>query len=310
SYEVAITPSINATTSTNSLKVPYGSSKTFTITPNAGYYLTGITCSSGYTCTGYSTGSASNPSAASRGTQTITVTNNSSTNTGAVSFTLGNTYRISFTKTNISSPSASYVDVAYGGSTTVTVTPSSGYYLSGFSGCPSGWTCSGVSTGTSYTGNQTLTLTNNSSVNTGTITLTGTVADPCAAYGSDYVYLADGHCWTKSSQGTSNWLNASCPSGTTMPSKSAFETLISKYGSGSGLYNATGWSGSYWSSSADFVEIKEGGVDFGYREEAYYLNINSSSANIYKNTYAYQCMCKDGNCSESSSGYYKIVCYR
>ncbi|MBQ3306007.1 hypothetical protein IJH02_01025, partial [Candidatus Saccharibacteria bacterium] len=47
SYEVAITPSINATTSTNSLKVPYGSSKTFTITPNAGYYLTGITCSSG-----------------------------------------------------------------------------------------------------------------------------------------------------------------------------------------------------------------------------------------------------------------------
>ena len=220
---------------------------------------------------------------------------------GAVSFTLGNTYRISFTKTNISSPSSSYVDVAYGGSTTVTVTPSSGYYLSGFSGCPSGWSCTGVSTGTSYTGNQTLTLTNNSSVNTGTITLTGTVADPYAACGSSagsqctvngvaLIRLADGHLWTKNSQGSATWANAAskCPSGTSLPSNSIFNTLAGKY-SGGGLYSATGWSGYYWSSTE---------ISSSY---ACRLYVGSSDASVTYYSY------RDGVAKTNSNN---VVCYR
>ena len=310
--EVAITPSTAASTSTNSLSIPYGGSATFTLTPVAGYYLTGVTCSSGYTCSGYTTGSASDPKAAARGAQTITVTNNSSTNTGAVSFTLDNKYRISFSKTNISSPSSSYVDVAYGGSTTVTVTPASGYYLSAFSGCPSGWSCTGVSTGTSKTSAQTLTLTNNSSVNTGTLTMTGTTSDPwagcsttagtqCTVAGVVYIRLKDGHWWTKSSQGSTTWTNlssVSCPSGTSKPTAAVFDSLIAQYGgsrnssygdpygyyaASAALYNATGWSGLFWSTT----EYNS--------SNAWYLYVSSSYSfvtNYYK------------------SLSYRVVCYR
>ena len=223
---------------------------------------------------------------------------------GAVSFTLGNTYRISFTKTNISSPSASYVDVAYGGSTTVTVTPSSGYYLSTFSGCPSGWSCTGVSTGTSYTGNQTLTLTNNSSVNTGTITLTGTISHvyTCTSpwngdagsthtySGVQYICLLDGHWWTKNSQGATNNRSEAiklCPSSTTLPDKAALKALVSKYSFG-GLNDVTGWSGTFWSST-----------EYGSTNCHPDLFVSTKTATVDDTS-----ICPNGASS------YKVVCYR
>ena len=313
----------------NKLTVPYKATRTITITPDEGYYLTSFTCPEGFTCSTPTIGSPDNPVADARAPQNISITNNSAIsaknnrsqnpiasifdgaqvsatgNANTMSIALDNKYRISFTKSNISSPSTSYVDVAYGGSTTVTVTPASGYYLSAFSGCPSGWSCTGVSTGTSKTSAQTLTLTNNSSVNTGTLTMTGTTSDPwagcgtsagstCTVNGVTYIRLADGKLWTKSSQGSGTWGSVKsgqkCPSGTSMPSSSVFRTLVGKY-SGGGLYNATGWSGYYWSST----EYGNNGGDY-----AFYLYVNSSNAGVANGSNKYYD-------KTNSNG---VVCYR
>ena len=126
-------------------------------------------------------------------------------------------YTVNISNNNTTSGSNS-ISVPYGGSTTVTVTPSSGYYLSGVS-CPSGYTCSGYNTGTSYTGQQTVTVTNNNATSGGTLTFTGTMAkymqdqthiDACknaatntsftltdSRDGNEYTVkkLKDGKCW-------------------------------------------------------------------------------------------------------------------
>ena len=72
----------NTTSGASSLSVPYGGSKTVTVTPNSGYYLTAVSCPSGYSCTGYSVSGYD-----TTGTQTVTVTNNSTTSGGTVTFT-------------------------------------------------------------------------------------------------------------------------------------------------------------------------------------------------------------------------------
>ena len=82
------------------------------------------------------------------------------------------TYAVNITNSNTTS-SASSIYVPYGGSATVTVTPSSDYYLSQVS-CPSGYTCTGYNTGTSYTGQQTVTITNNNYAGGGTVGFEGT----------------------------------------------------------------------------------------------------------------------------------------
>ena len=122
-------------------------------------------------------------------------------------------YAITITNSNTSS-SVNSLTIPYGGSATVTVTPSSGYYLSSVS-CPSGYTCSGYSTGISYTGQQTVTITNNGTASGGTLSFTGTIAkiylqnlsaSTCTttaqtAYDNrdEQAYtiqrLADGRCW-------------------------------------------------------------------------------------------------------------------
>ncbi|MBQ3306070.1 hypothetical protein IJH02_01375, partial [Candidatus Saccharibacteria bacterium] len=89
SYEVAITPSANAVISTNSLSIPYGGSMSFTVTPNTGYYLSEVSCSEGYTCSGYTVGVGAN------GKQVITVTNNLFANNGAVGLSFSNIYTVS-----------------------------------------------------------------------------------------------------------------------------------------------------------------------------------------------------------------------
>ena len=85
-----------------------------------------------------------------------------------------NSYAITITNSNTSS-SVNSLTIPYGGSATVTVTPDSNYYLSDVS-CPSGYTCSGYSTGISYTGQQTVTVTNNGTASGGTLSFTGTIA--------------------------------------------------------------------------------------------------------------------------------------
>ena len=195
-------------------------------------------------------------------------------------------YTITISNTNTSSGSAS-ISVPYGGSNTVTVTPSSGYYLSSVS-CPSGYTCSGYNTGTSATGTQTVTVANNSTTSGGTLSFTGTLlrtplqqACDNASTGSTFTYSgvqyiklnngSNGACYTKTSQGSATFNNAAtlCPSGTGVPSQSEFQSLINAYGSGGTIYNTTGWSGDYWSSTP---------YD-SYR--AYELYVDSSYANLY-----------------------------
>ena len=78
-----------------------------------------------------------------------------------------------FSNSNTTS-GASSLSVPYGGSKTVTVAPSDGYYLSGVT-CPTGYTCSGYNTGSSYTGQQTVTVANNSSASTVTLGFTGAI---------------------------------------------------------------------------------------------------------------------------------------
>ena len=79
-YTVSISDS-NTTSGSSSLTIRYGGSSTVTVTPNSGYYLSGVSCPSGYTCSGYSTGSSYT------GTQTVTVKNNNNTSGGTLSFT-------------------------------------------------------------------------------------------------------------------------------------------------------------------------------------------------------------------------------
>lgn len=85
-----------------------------------------------------------------------------------------NSYAIAITNSNTSS-SVNSLTISYGGSATVTVTPDSNYYLSDVS-CPSGYTCSGYSTGTSYTSAQTVTITNNNTTSGGELAFTGAVS--------------------------------------------------------------------------------------------------------------------------------------
>ena len=79
-YTVTIS-NTNTTSSVASLTVPYGGSSTVTVTPASGYYLSSVSCPSGYTCTGYTT------TTSSTGAQTVTVTNNNTANGGTLSFT-------------------------------------------------------------------------------------------------------------------------------------------------------------------------------------------------------------------------------
>lgn len=129
-----------------------------------------------------------------------------------------NSYTVTISNSNTTS-SASSLTVYYGGSKTVDVTPNSGYYLSAVS-CPSGYSCTGYNTGASYTGKQTVTVTNNNSTNTSnTLSFTGAVAKQylqdftsttCSGLtqNTNYTFydkrdendytvakLADGYCW-------------------------------------------------------------------------------------------------------------------
>ncbi|MBQ6354822.1 hypothetical protein IJJ18_00105, partial [Candidatus Saccharibacteria bacterium] len=76
----------NASVSPSSLSIAKGQSKTITITPETGYYLSSFTCPTGYECTGYTTDKGDSASAAA---QTITIKSISASSTPVnISFTV------------------------------------------------------------------------------------------------------------------------------------------------------------------------------------------------------------------------------
>ena len=79
SYTVTIAGT-NVTKGANSISVAYGSSGTVTITPSSGYYLSGASCTNGYT-TNATTGTSAT------GAQTVTIYNNSKASTSTCTFT-------------------------------------------------------------------------------------------------------------------------------------------------------------------------------------------------------------------------------
>ena len=80
SYTVTVS-NTNTTSSVASLTIPYSGSATVTVTPASGYYLSSVSCPSGYTCTGYNTGDDYTS------TQTVTVANNNTASDGTLTFT-------------------------------------------------------------------------------------------------------------------------------------------------------------------------------------------------------------------------------
>ncbi|MBO7699444.1 hypothetical protein J6S39_02030, partial [Candidatus Saccharibacteria bacterium] len=242
---------------------------------------------SGYNVTGYSDGVATYQPGG-----TITV-NGDIDYTGSATLTALwelASYTVTISNTNTSSGSPS-ISVPYGGSTTVTVTPSSGYYLSSVS-CPSGYSCTGYNTGSTRTGTQTVTVTNNIASG-GTLSFTGTaltLAQTCSntaitstpqsfTYsGVQYIKLktnsagTTGACYTKERQGVTTFDNASslCPTSTRVPTQSDFNTLITAYNSSSSgaLNSATGWIGVYWTSTQNpnpqSLYVHTGGATIGY----------------------------------------------
>lgn len=68
-YDVTI-KNTSTTTSTNSFNIKLNGTNTFTVTPLSGYYLDSITCTNGYTVSGFETGKEA------KGKQTVIINNN------------------------------------------------------------------------------------------------------------------------------------------------------------------------------------------------------------------------------------------
>ena len=225
--------------------------------------------------------------------------------------------KITIPETTGLSTNFSELSIPFGQSATVTVAPASSWYLSGVT-CPTGFTCTGYTTdktNAASQGAQTITVTNNNTATTGTLSFAATelfkacssstaVGDTCYMNSSsdvEMIRLADGNFWTKNSQGTATWDNLnsiSCPSGTSKPTAIIFQTLVKAYGgtnngnygspygtldSDADIYNATGWVGSFWSttavsntnSSLAWVLYVDdgGGSDVAYVSKSYSLKI-------------------------------------
>ena len=150
------------------------------------------TLEDGYSFTSWDPGDYGSVASTSAASTTFTVGEGDTTITPSASV---NSYTVTVSNTNTTS-GASSISVPYNGSNTVTVTPDSNYYLSDVS-CPSGYTCSGYNTGTSYTGTQTVTVTNNGTTSGGTLSFTGTATSQTIAtstYMQDVSSVDDGGC--------------------------------------------------------------------------------------------------------------------
>ena len=163
-YNVSIEGS-NVTFGNNTIEVIYGNTNTVTITPNEGYYISGGSCSNGYTIEGLTTGTSA------IGEQTITINNNSTTQGATCTITTAKrSFNVSMSGSNVTFGNNT-IEVEYGNTNTVTVTPTNNYYISGGS-CTNGYTITGMTTGTSATGTQTITINNNNKISNTTCTIT------------------------------------------------------------------------------------------------------------------------------------------
>ncbi|MCH5166588.1 MAG: hypothetical protein J1F35_01725 [Erysipelotrichales bacterium] len=153
-FDVIVSAGSGGSTSGNT-SVDFGKSSTFTVYPNIGYYLSDITCSSGYTVSDYLTGEYATSS------QKVTVKNNHTSSDGYCNVTFApKKYNIIIVYGIGGTTSDNMLSIPYGGEAKFTVTPNTGYYLSSIS-CGVGYTTSGYSTGSSYTSKQTVTVKNN-----------------------------------------------------------------------------------------------------------------------------------------------------
>ena len=220
-----------------------------------------------------------------------------------------NSYAITITNSNTSS-SVSSLTISYGGSATVTVTPDSNYYLSDVS-CPSGYTCSGYNTGTSYASAQTVTITNNNATSGGELAFTGTssiVGDmqnlpsssctTTAALATDnrdgQVYtiqrLADGRCWmmTNLNLGATTLTTDLTSANTNLSTTITASTFNSwKKSSGTGTYTA-----------AEYIPLTASNTSNG-------LDTDPTSGTAYGTLYNYcaasaQTICTSSNSSNAS----------
>ncbi|MBR2589004.1 hypothetical protein IKE84_01525, partial [Candidatus Saccharibacteria bacterium] len=197
-------------TFTVTLNQQSGSGGTGSVTATYGSGMPGITKPSrtGYTFGGYYTGTGGS------GTQYYNANGASVRNwdkTAATTlyakWTLNN-YTVNITSGG-TSVSATSLSVPYGGSKTFTVQASNNYWITSLS-CPSGYSCTGHSTGTAAVAKYTVTVKNNNKTAGGTITI---AQSTCGAPSGGFCDTS-GHAWTKIVK-TANWNNrgGSCPSG-------------------------------------------------------------------------------------------------
>ena len=169
----------NATFSSASNTIIYGSTTTNKITPSTGYYLKSFSCTNGYTA-------SATTGVGSTAAQTITINNNKKTTGSTCTATLSNAYTVTTTGTGVTLGAAS-LGITYGKTVTVSVTPSAGYYISGAT-CTNGYTVTNMTTGVGNTAAQTVTINNNSKTANSTCTFTGSNSYTVAMSGSNVTF--------------------------------------------------------------------------------------------------------------------------
>ena len=153
SYPVTITGN-NVTVSPSSLNINYDGTGQVTIKTTANYHIVSTECSGNYTITGLEVGQKA-PSV-----QTVTINNNGDAKAGTCKInTAIDVYRVTLEGSNVTIAPNSF-DINYGGTKQVTITPDKYYHIESAS-CTNGYTISGITTGTSATGSQTITINNN-----------------------------------------------------------------------------------------------------------------------------------------------------
>lgn len=159
SFSVSISTGTGGYSSSSRISVPYSGSSTFRVTPNSGYAINSVSCSSGY--------SASYPAGATAAS-TVTVRNSGTTATGSCSVSFKKaTYTVSIYTSGDGSNSKSSASITSGGVATFTATPSANNRLKSVY-CTSGYSASYTS-GVTYS--QTVTIINNNYSGSGSCTV-------------------------------------------------------------------------------------------------------------------------------------------
>ncbi|MBO7657182.1 DUF1566 domain-containing protein, partial [Candidatus Saccharibacteria bacterium] len=283
SYTITITNS-NTTSGANSLTIPFNGSATVSVTPVSGYYLSNVSCPSGYTCTGYNTGSSYT------GQQTVTITNNGTTAGGTLAFTGTASAYCTASDSNCMQYSDTYKSCgntlmdARDGNTYSTSAIGNLCYMTKNLDLAGGTTL--TSTLSNVSSDYTLPASSASGFSSGSTayvynsnSTTCASGSPCYSY---YSYAA-ATAGTNPSSGAAT--SDICPKGWRLPTQAEFSTLRSSYYTGSeltgspflavygGYYVASsfgggGSSGWYWSSTARVSS------------DAYYLDFFSNSSNV------------------------------